>query len=276
MSVLTISPGTGSYNVSPTTHVVVLGSVLGETFDYSTLEINVNGDAAYASGSPTRPAFDATVAKAPSSFSASVRPRRAFLYRVKVTVNVSIDTNVRNYTQSAVFEIRPETVSLALGTLRYGLDAQFAHPSSVAVNAVSQQLFGLLGGASMGAYAVRLMRRVYLSQLWPMMRVFISRDGNNPIWGVFAEAMEQLGPEDAAVRGDVRGALGMIEIFWEPAVQQLIEVGASVPFAELLNRSFRSDNDLEKIAAACALVLFTRSVEANGDDIRAFFSAGYV
>ena len=66
--------------------------------------------------------------------------------------------------------------------------------------------------------------------------------------------------DDVAVRGDIPRALGLIEIVWEHAVAQLGQLGASKAFSDLLLQAFRSENDLERIAAACTLVVAGNSV----------------
>lgn len=250
MSGLVISPTDKSYDLSPTTPILIIGSAPGESFDYNTLKVYVNGEEAYTDSAVRRPAYRARLVSVDDAFTLTLSARRAFLYRVKVTIATEIITGVHSYSATSVFETRAPGVSLAIGAVRRELDSMPNFDEAVAINAISQQLRTVLGGGSMGGFLLRMLRRVRLSQLWSAVKP-LSIVRNVDLEPAFAAMTDG----DVTINGDIVKALELIDLFWESALAQLGELGVSASFLELLGRSFRSDNDLERLSAACALVL---------------------
>lgn len=257
---VSVSPANGAYDLSPTVPVLILGSAPGETFDYSTLVVTVGGEPAYRDGAPVRPDFFANLVPIDEAFTLTVTCRRAFVYRVKVTVTVAVDTDVRTYTASSSFEVRPRSVPLIVGAARNSFNNEAPVTGMVAIGSIRQQLRALLGGDTNGAFVLRALFRVRLSQLWPALKVILLRTAEVDVEG----ALRAMRDEDVRVVGDVTRTLGLIEIFWHPALSQFVELGGSKSMADLFDRGFRSENDLERIGAACALALTSSFVAEQG------------
>lgn len=258
MSGLDVSPADKSYGLSPTTPILVVGSAPGETFDYSTLSLTVGGDPAVAGGTVVQPAYSGKLVSVESAFTLSIAPRRAFLYRVKIPLVVSVSSNVRSYSAEVTFETRDQSVPLEVGAARASFGSQKGFPdNAVLIGAVQEQLHGLLGGDTLGTFFLRVLFRIRVSQLWPAVPQILAQTGRS---FDAEQALRNMRDDDVAVRGDIPRALGLIEIVWEPAVAQLGQLGASKAFSDLLLQAFRSENDLERIAAACTLVVAGNSV----------------
>lgn len=268
MSTLAISPPNGAYDLSPTSPILVVGYAPGEVFDYPTLSVTINSSNAYYDGEAVRPAFSARLVASDESFTLTIVPRRAFLYRVKINVGVAIDSNSNSYLGTTSFTTRAKGLPLVVSAMRSSIELPL--PPDVAFTSVAQQLRALLGGNSSSEFALRMIYRARLSQLWPALSQLLDKYNGN-----LERALAAMSDDDVAIRGDMARVLGLIEIFWEPAISQFIAYGASRPLADLIGRAFRSQNDLERVAAACTLLLSAATVYASdGDGLAAKRASG--
>ena len=258
---LSISPSDAAYDLSPTTPILVLGSAPEEDFDLSTLYIGVNNTPAFVNGSPVRPDFWARTVTAKGVLVVYLTARRAFLHRVKVEVVAQVSTDIALYGTTSQFEVRPPSVSLAVGIARRNLENRLSLPEEIGLNAVAQQLRSAIGGASVGAFFLRLLRRLRFSQLWSVVHPHV-RSIEAELEAAFAAMID----DDVAIRGDFTPALGMIEVFWDPALDQFSQIGASPALTGLLDRCFRGSNDIERLAAAGTLIFLAQVVRPVGQE----------
>jgi hypothetical protein len=192
-----------------------------------------------------------------------------------VTVTVSVQAGATTHNHEVEFETAGEPEPFSVGALRHYLNDVFALPSAIAVNNAAQQVYALLGGDTRGAFAVRLIQWLHRSQLRSASVILLSR--MDPTLSRLVETgLPAAMNDDAAIRGDINATLSMVDIFWEPALQQVVEQGMSVSFAELLNRTYRSENTLERIGAACGLVLFSRLAERDPSRFLELFSTDQI
>lgn len=265
---LAVDPPDAAAGVPVATAIVVVGYVGGgDTFEYDTLALDVDGDHAVVGAQPSRPAFAARLVKTATRFRLEVRPRRPFLYRVKVDLAVAVDVknggSTTPATLAATFTTAPRPEAPAVARLRRALDAPFRLAGLPALGLVHHHARALLGGdaAGDGGFWLRAARCVRRSELWPVARVADLLDG--ALDGA-AEVLDGLRGPDAAVP-DPTAALALVELAWEPCLRELAHVGVGDGVLGVLRRSFAASHPWERLAAVCALLLVAQSAGARVD-----------
>lgn len=265
---LALDPPDAAAGVAVAVPIVVVGHLDGgRTFEYAALAVDVGDVHAYASGAPLRPAFAAELSRGPSTFRLELRPRRPFLYRVKVEVRVEVDVKdgpaTSTETLAASFTTAPPPEPPAVARLRRALDAPFRLAALPALALVHRHVRALLGGDASGdgGFWLRAARCVRRSELWSLVRVADLLDGS--LDGA-AEVLDGLRGPDAAAP-DPAPALGLAELAWEPALRELGHVGVSDAVLAVLRRTFGAPHPWERLAALCALLLVAQSAGARVD-----------
>jgi len=258
---ISIQPSNGSTGVSPTTEVLCIGSApTGVVYRPKTLQVGINSLFVYdGKDGFSAPDFTGEISFTPDNklFQLRIVPRRAFLYRVKVSVELIVGVTIagHNYTDvfSSLFEIRPSSESIELTTFARLYASETPWPDYGALAALRARLRPMLEGTIPGSYYPHALYRIYRSQLWPMVKLI-------PGLGNVSQPLNTIQGDDLAFHGSLDALITTATLLWQPCLGTLKQLGISTALLDILNNGFEAPNTREQLAAICAVVVLTTTL----------------
>jgi hypothetical protein len=223
----------------------------------ATLQVGINSLLAYSGTDGfTRPDFRGEVSFTEEGdlFQLRIIPRRSFLYRVNVLVELMITVKILGHPYvdvfSSLFETRPSSESIELATFARDYANETPWPDYGALAALRACLRPVLEGPIPGSYYPHALYRTYRSSLWPLVRVL-------PGLGDVSQPLEAIKGEDLVFRGSLNDLLTTASLLWRPSLDTLKQMGVSSALLSVLNRTFETPNSHEQLSAVCAVVILT-------------------
>jgi len=233
-------PAPGATAVVPRPTLFVAASTTTD-FDLTTLQVTVNGDAAYGFQGFVRPAYGGRlVAPTPTYFALTLVPRRAFVYGVNVDVVVTID-GASAASRFYVSEFPPTRVPAALETARAGRPL-LRQPATESYRTL---LLGVFGDGPRGV------AQLYGAVATSRLRSLLLDDPDAP---AFRAVFARLRPEE-------RGSLDAADVvvrqatpLWDFALNELRQLAVDAPTLDLLRTAYASLSPADRVGAVATAV----------------------
>lgn len=186
-------------------------------------------------------------------FTVTIRPRRRFVYGVKVTVTGQLSTIFPVVATAPLpdweFYVTPEP---DLPNARVERNTVYDRPFQdvTALRAFQQILLGTLIGPSTASTQIVLKRHVNTTSL----RSLLTTQG--------PEAEREAGQLELVRRSDIVNSTNAIEqlarvaVLWPGAMEELQSLGVPPPTTRLLTEVWDTENGVNRLSAACAAFLF--------------------